>query len=378
MSRTIAYIGLGSNLGDRKNYIDKALQLLRETPDVTVERVSAIIETKPLSEVSQPMYLNCAAEIKTSLSAEKLFHRLVLIENTLGRKRDGKWASRTIDLDLLLFGDEVINSDMLTVPHSQMHLRSFVLEGLCELNPKLVHPVINETVDTLAGRLNGGDFALRPDIPQLISIAGNIGAGKTTLAKILADAFKCPAIFEAYDTNPFLAKVYAGNHDLALDSQLYFLFTRLEQLKPASLEKGKPVVTDYLFQKEQIYAKLLLNAEQLALYQKFYSIVSPAVADPVLVIHLQNPPQQCLERIHRRSRPYEQRIESSFLEAVGAGYEKLIADWTLSPVITLSDFDCLNQNAVDLLACRIEYYINPPHLPKDCRCRQADKPTKHL
>lgn len=357
MSRTIAYIGLGSNLGDRKNYIDKALQLLRETPDVAVERVSAIIETKPLGEVSQPMYLNCAAEIKTSLSAEKLFHRLVLIENTLGRKRDEKWASRTIDLDLLLFGDEVINSDTLTVPHSQMHLRSFVLTGLRELNPKLEHPVLNETVDTLAGRLNGGDFALRPDVPQLISIAGNIGAGKTTLAKILADAFKCSAIFEAYDTNPFLAKVYAGNHDLALDSQLYFLFTRLEQLNPSSLEKGKSVVTDYLFQKEQIYAKLLLNAEQLALYQKFYSIVSPAVADPVLVIHLQNPPVQCLERIHRRSRPYEQRIESGFLEAVGAGYENGLRDWKVCPVIRPADFDCFDKSAADLLVRQLKYYL---------------------
>jgi deoxyadenosine/deoxycytidine kinase len=197
-------------------------------------------------------------------------------------------------------------------------------------------------------------------MPQLISIAGNIGAGKTTLAKILADAFKCPAIFEAYDTNPFLAKVYAGNHDLALDSQLYFLFTRFEQLNPASLEKGKPVVTDYLFQKEQIYAKLLLNAEQLALYQKFYSIVSPAVVDPALVIHLQNPSQQCLERIHKRSRPYEQRIESSFLEAVGAGYEQGLRDWKVCPVIQLLNFDCLSQKAVDRLALQIRYYLNPP------------------
>jgi deoxyguanosine kinase len=357
MSRTIAYIGLGSNLGDRKDFIGKSLQLLRETPDVTVERVSTIVETKPLSDANQPMYLNCTAEIKTSLSAEKLHEQLIHIEDSLGRQRDKKWSSRTIDLDLLLFGDEVIKSNTLIVPHSQMHLRSFVLSGLCELNPKLKHPVLNETVDTLAGRLNGGDFALRPDVPQLISIAGNIGAGKTTLAKILADAFKCPAIFEAYDTNPFLAKVYAGNQDLALDSQLYFLFTRLEQLKPASLEKGKPVVTDYLFQKEQIYAKLLLNAEQLALYQKFYSIVSPEVADPVLVIHLQNPPQQCLERIHKRSRPYEQRIESSFLEAVGTGYEQGLRDWKVCPVIRLANFDCLDKKTVDSLVRQLQYYL---------------------
>ncbi|MGD0597172.1 MAG: 2-amino-4-hydroxy-6-hydroxymethyldihydropteridine diphosphokinase [Sedimentisphaerales bacterium] len=357
MSRTIAYIGLGSNLGDRKDFIGKSLQMLRETPNISVERVSTIVETKPLSDANQPMYLNCAAEIKTSLSAEKLFHRLVLIENTLGRKRDEKWASRNIDLDLLLFGDEIINSDTLAVPHSQMHLRSFVLEGLRQLNPKLEHPVLNETVDTLAGRLNGGDFALRADRRQLISIAGNIGAGKTTLAEILADAFKCPAIFEAYDTNPFLAKVYAGNQDLALDSQLYFLFTRFEQLNPALLEKGKTVVTDYLFQKEQIYAKLLLNAKQLALYQKFYSIVSPAVTDPVLVIHLQNPLQQCLERIHKRNRPYEQRIESGFLEAVGAGYEQGLRDWKICPVIRLSNFDCFDKSATDLLVRQLKYYL---------------------
>ncbi len=357
MSRTIAYIGLGSNLGDRKNHIDKAVQLLRETPDVSVERVSAVIETKPLSDAEQPKYLNCVAEIRTSLSAAKLHQQLIRVENSLGRQRGEKWASRTIDIDLLLFGNEVINSDTLTVPHSQMHLRSFVLAGLCELNPKLLHPILNETVDTLAARLNGGDFALRPDMPQLISIAGNIGAGKTTLTKILAGAFNGLAIFEAYDTNPFLSKVYAGNHDLALDSQLYFLFTRLEQLNPASIEKGKPVVTDYLFQKEQIYAKLLLNAEQLALYQKYYSIVSPAIINPVVVIHLQNPPRQCLERIHKRSRPYEQRIKSSFLEAVGVGYEHGLRDWKVCPVIRLLDFDCFDKNAVDSLVRQLKYYL---------------------
>lgn len=357
MSDIIAYIGLGSNLGDRKNHIDKAIQSLRETPNVSVERVSAVVETKPLGDAEQPKYLNCVAEIRTSLTAAKLHQQLIRIENALGRKRGEKWVSRTIDLDLLLFGNEVINSDTLTVPHSQMHLRSFVLAGLCELNPKLEHPVLNETVYTLAGRLNDSDFALRPDGPQLISIAGNIGAGKTTLTKMLAGAFNGRTIFEAYDTNPFLPKVYAGNHDLALDSQLYFLFTRFEQLNPVSFEKGKVVVSDYLFQKEQIYAKLTLNTEQLALYRKFYSIVSPAITNPVVVIYLQNSPKQCLERIHKRSRPYEQRIESSFLEAVGAGYEQGLRDWKVCPVIRLANFDCFDNNAVDSLVRQLKYYI---------------------
>jgi deoxyadenosine/deoxycytidine kinase len=261
-------------------------------------------------------------------------------------------------LDLLLFGEAIINTGSLTVPHQQMHLRSFVLAGLRQLNPKLLHPVLNETVEVLAGRLNGENFVLRPDYPQIISLAGNIGAGKTTLAKKIAAILSCEVILEAYDTNPYLARVYAGNHDLALDSQLYFLTSRLEQLSPASLEKGRPVVTDYLFQKEQIYAKLLLNVEQLTLYQKVYSLVSPGVTSPVVVIHLQDSPKLCLERIHRRNRPYEQRIETGFLEAINAGYEQLLGDWKTCPVFRLPDFDCFDEDAVKSLTHQLKYYIS--------------------
>jgi 2-amino-4-hydroxy-6-hydroxymethyldihydropteridine diphosphokinase len=369
MSQTTAYIGLGSNLGDRKSFIDKAIRMLGETANLAISRVSAIIETQPLGDAKQPRYLNCVAEIRTALSAEELHQQLARVEDALGRRRGEKWSPRTIDLDLLLFGDEVIDSGTLIVPHPQMHLRSFVLNGLCGLDSKLANPILNETVEVLAARLNGENFAPPVGRPRLISIAGNIGAGKTTLTKKLAASLSCKAIFEAYDTNPFLPQVYAGNKALALDSQLYFLTSRVEQLNPGLLDKDGLVVTDYIFQKEQIYANLLLSAEQLALYQKIYSQLSPVVATPVVVIYLPDSPKKCLERIRRRNRPYEQRIETDFLSAIDAGYKKLIADWMLSPVITLTDFDCLNQNAVDLLACRIEYYINPPHLPKDCRCR---------
>jgi 2-amino-4-hydroxy-6-hydroxymethyldihydropteridine diphosphokinase len=369
MSRTVAYIGLGSNLGNRRRLIKDALQMLREPPDTDVVAATEPTETAPLGNPAQPRYLNAVAELKTTLPAETLYRRLREIENALGRKRGEKWSSRTIDLDLLLFGDEVINSDTLTVPHPQMHFRCFVLKDLCRLNPKLPHPVLNETIEVLAARLNGCDYAPPTDKPLLISIAGNIGAGKTTLAKQLAAVLACRAVFEAYDTNPFLPKVYAGNKDLALDSQLYFLTSRVEQLNPATLDKNRPVVTDYIFQKEQIYANLLLSAEQLVLYQKIYSQLSPGVASPAVVIYLPDSPQQCLERIHRRNRPYEQRIETGFLEAIDAGYKKLIADWKLSPVITLTDFDCLGKKNIDRLAGQIEYYLHPT---------QADKPAKHL
>ncbi len=357
MSQTIAYIGLGSNLGDRKNFIDKALRMLGETANVAVSQVSAITETQPLGDAKQPRYLNCVAEIRTALSAEGLHQQLARVEDALGRRRDEKWAPRTIDLDLLLFGDKVIDSDALIVPHPQMHLRSFVLNGLCGLNSRLVHPVLNETVEVLASRLNGGDFAARRDDPRLICLAGNIGAGKTTLTEKLAAVFACRAIFEAYDTNPFLPLVYAGNKDLALDSQLYFLMTRIEQLNPDSLDKGRPAIVDYLFQKEQIYANLLLRSDQLDLYQKVYARLSPGVAAPAVVIYLTDSPQQCLERIRRRNRPYEQRIETGFLEAISAGYERLLGGWKICPVIRLPGFDCFNEAAVDSLAEQLRYYI---------------------
>ena len=167
----------------------------------------------------------------------------------------------------MLFGEEIINSHDLTVPHRQMHLRSFVLSGLCQLNGKLKHPVLKETVEVLAGRLGGGDFVLKTDSPQLVSIAGVIGVGKTTLAKRLAEEFDCEWIAEPYNENPYMPKVYAGDEELALDSQLYFLTHRARQLDADILASGKMVISDYVFDKELLYARRLLSSEQLGLYE---------------------------------------------------------------------------------------------------------------
>lgn len=207
---TIAYIGFGSNLGDRRSYIKRALKTLTETKHIQVSGVSNIIETAPLGGVNQPKYLNAVAEIKTTLSAQGLHKTLADIEKKLGRVKREKWAPRIIDLDLLLFGQDIVNSPHLTIPHPQMHLRSFVLKGLRQLNGDLLHPVIKEPVSELADRLGGCDFVLNPDVPQLISMAGVIGVGKTTLTKKLSKKLRCQLLLEPYDTNPFLPAVYAG------------------------------------------------------------------------------------------------------------------------------------------------------------------------
>ena len=356
---TTAYIGLGSNLGSREESIKSALTMLAEADNTTVTRVSKLIETAPLGDAGQPEYLNGVAEVKTSLSAEALHKMLIDIETSLGRVREKKWSPRIIDMDLLLFGGEIINSPDLTVPHPQMHLRSFVLKGLCELNGELLHPVLKESMNKLAQRLCGGDFMLNPTLPQLVSVAGIIGVGKTTLTKKLSNLLDCKFILEPYDANPFLPDVYAGKKELALDSQLFFLTGRIEQLNHNTLSAGHIAVSDYIFYKELIYADLTLTAEQLKLYKRIYQPLVSKIAEPVLVIYLQDSPRSCLERIHRRNRPYEQKIKPQFLEALSRGYDRLFADWKSSPLIglSISDFNYMDDANVERLANQVKSYV---------------------
>jgi 2-amino-4-hydroxy-6-hydroxymethyldihydropteridine diphosphokinase len=382
---TLAYIGLGSNLGNRAGYIKRALKTLTETKHIQVSGVSDIIETNPLGGMIQPKYLNAVAEIKTTLSAQGLHRALADIEKKLGRAKRERWAPRIIDLDLLLFGQEVVNLPHLTIPHPQMHLRSFVLKGLRQLNGDLLHPVIKEPVNELAKRLDGCDFVLNPDVPQLISMAGVIGVGKTTLtrklSKLLArrlpaacppsvwrvrvagpsGGLGCKIFLEPYNTNPFLAAVYAGKKELALDSQLYFLTNRTKQLNRDTLPAGRITITDYIFDKELIYAKLLLNQQQLVLYKRIYPSFAAKVAPPVLVIYMIDSPKKCLERIHKRNRPYEQKIKLQFLDALAKGHQRLFADWKTCPVIRLSgsDFDCTKPADIDRLVNQIKSYVAP-------------------
>ena len=356
---TTAYIGLGSNLGDREGSIRTALKMLAEAEGVDVARVSEIVETEPLGQADQPRYLNAVAELKTTLTAENLYKKLADIETALGRVCREKWAPRTIDLDLLLFGEQIISQAGLVIPHPQMHLRSFVLKGLCQLNPDLLHPITSVSVSELAARLNGSDFVLNPNMPQLVSIAGIIGVGKTTLAKRLSDSLGCKLLLEPYDTNPFMPEVYAGKKELALDSQLYFLTSRAAQLNHETLAPSKIVVTDYVFNKERIYARRLLDARQLGLYEELYPRLSGEIAAPVLVIYLQDSVRRCLQRIHKRNRPYEQQIEPPFLEALHRDYEQLFATWKTSPVIRLSmsQFDCTQDGDVEHLTNQIRCYV---------------------
>jgi 2-amino-4-hydroxy-6-hydroxymethyldihydropteridine diphosphokinase len=149
-----AYIALGSNLGDRLAYLRAALKALSEHPEVSVDfdsDVASLYETSPVGgPAEQNAFFNSVVRIATQLSPISLLDVLLSIEDALGRRRGAKWGQRCIDLDLLLSGDVVSQSDRLVLPHPRLHQRRFVLEPLGELAAQLVHPLLHISVADLA------------------------------------------------------------------------------------------------------------------------------------------------------------------------------------------------------------------------------------
>ncbi len=145
------YLAMGSNLGDRDAHLVAGLAALRATAGIEVVAVSPLYETDPVGPPPQGPYLNGAIELATSLAPDALLKRLLEIEVSQGRTRGpGRNAPRTLDLDLLLYGDRKLAGPDLEVPHPRLADRPFVLEPLCDLAPDLIHPTLGETIETLA------------------------------------------------------------------------------------------------------------------------------------------------------------------------------------------------------------------------------------
>jgi len=152
----IAWIGLGSNTGDRDALLRAALDQIAAMPSTELASVSSFYETEPVGPVEQPWFLNAAARIETELTPGQVLWNLQRIERGLGRVRREKWGPRTIDLDLLLADDLVIDEPGLELPHPELLNRAFVLVPLVEVDPKLTHPVTGETLLQHLARLGSG------------------------------------------------------------------------------------------------------------------------------------------------------------------------------------------------------------------------------
>lgn len=141
MNDSLAYLGLGSNLGDSLTILQQARQALDDSPGLRVVAGSALYRTTPVGGPSgQADYLNAALEIVTALAPLELLQRCQAIEADFGRQRNVRWGARTLDIDLLLYDDRIIDSDVLQLPHPRLAERGFVLQPLCDLAPETIHP----------------------------------------------------------------------------------------------------------------------------------------------------------------------------------------------------------------------------------------------
>jgi 2-amino-4-hydroxy-6-hydroxymethyldihydropteridine diphosphokinase len=146
----LVYLGLGSNVGDREEYIEQAVFLLEKNPNIETTKRSTNYETEAEGG-TQPPFINAAVEIKTNLLPHALLEVCQEIETTLGREREIEWGPRTIDIDILLYNNEIISNDKLQIPHPLMHERFFVLKPLREVAPHMIHPILEKSIDALYG-----------------------------------------------------------------------------------------------------------------------------------------------------------------------------------------------------------------------------------
>jgi 2-amino-4-hydroxy-6-hydroxymethyldihydropteridine diphosphokinase len=152
--QSLVYLSLGSNLGDREAQLQDALTRLSAAGRVAA--VSSFYETEPVEFTEQAWFLNCAVALETGQTPQQLMASILLIEEAMGRRRVQKKGPRTIDIDILLFGDTIVDSAEVTIPHPAMHERRFVLEPLAEIAPEARHPVLHRTIVALRDALPDG------------------------------------------------------------------------------------------------------------------------------------------------------------------------------------------------------------------------------
>ncbi len=146
------FLGLGSNVGERMEYLQKAVDGIAEFPETDIMKVSSVYKTEPVGVKEQQDFYNAAVWLVTRLGAHDFHARMKALEQTIGRQRTFRWGPREIDIDILLFGDSIVDEALLKIPHREMAERRFVLAPLSEIAPDIIHPISRETVESLAAK----------------------------------------------------------------------------------------------------------------------------------------------------------------------------------------------------------------------------------
>lgn len=352
------YLSLGSNLGDRVAHLQSAINQIGELVGHVI-KVSSIYRSASWGYQGKD-YLNCCIEVSTSLTPERLLEAIQKIEGSLGRVRnsDAGYQDRSIDIDVLLFDDEIIFYNDLKVPHPRMLERKFVLVPLTEIAPNIIHPIEKKTI--LICLQNCQDQADIENIDtkiqrpislvekyNYIAIEGNIGSGKTSLAHMLGDDFNAKLVLERFADNPFLPKFYGDQERYAFPLEMSFLADRYHQLSDdlAQFDLFKNfIVSDYYIFKSLIFAQITLPKEEYNLYRKMFDIMYKEISKPDIYVFLYQNTDRLIENIKKRGRDYEQNIQADYLDKIHKGYLTFIkSQEDLNPlIIDVSEMDFVN------------------------------------
>ncbi|CAM1373214.1 2-amino-4-hydroxy-6-hydroxymethyldihydropteridine diphosphokinase [Tenacibaculum xiamenense] len=334
----ITYLSLGTNQGDKLKNLQNAVNLIADKIG-SVLKVASIYETPSWGFDSDNFYNTCI-EVSTYLPPDILINDLLAIEKELGRERGSTngYSDRNIDIDILLFEDEIIFSQDLIVPHPRMLERKFALAPLAEIAGKMLHPIEKiKLSDCLKNCDDKSDITIISDklvrpIPitekyNYIAIEGNIGAGKTSLTNMMADEFNAKIVLERFADNPFLPKFYEDNERYAFPLEMSFLADRYQQLSDdlAQFDLFKNfIVSDYYIFKSLIFAQITLQNDEYKLYRKMFDLMYKEITKPDLYVYLYQNTDRLLQNIKKRGRDYEQNIEASYLQKIHDGYINFI------------------------------------------------------
>ena len=333
------YLSLGTNQGNKLENLQNAIDLIADKVG-SIPKISSVYKTASWGFESDDFF-NICLKVTTQHPAEELMQILLNIEKYLGRKRDASlgYADRNIDIDILLFDDEIIFSKTLIVPHSKMLERKFVLIPLVEIATTTIHPLEKKQLSIcLQNCIDSSEIIkidaqlIRP-IPiaekyNYIAIEGNIGAGKTSLAKMVSDEFNAKIILERFAENPFLPKFYQDKERFAFPLEMSFLADRYQQLSDdlAQLDLFKNfIVSDYYIFKSLIFAQITLQKDEYLLYRKMFNMMYNEITKPDLYVYLYQNTERLLQNIKKRGRSYEQNIEAGYLQKIHDGYKNFIS-----------------------------------------------------
>lgn len=354
-------LSIGSNQGNRLENIESCIALIHQEVG-TVIQVSKLYETPAWGFESDAFY-NCALLLHSASSAQKILNQVLKVEKQLGRIRSNQqgYQSRIIDVDLIVFDDEIIDSEKLQVPHLLMQNRKFVLMPMQDLKLNWKHPVFQKSVSELIAVTTDDSICtfvqeLKNPLEEIplekfnyIAFEGNIGAGKTTLVNKIADDFNAKTVLERFADNPFLPKFYKDQNRYAFPLEMSFLADRYQQLSDdlAQFDLFKDfVVADYHIFKSLIFAKITLAEDEYRLYRNLFDIIYKEMPKPDLYVYLYQNTERLLQNIKKRGRNYEQNIEAEYLDKINNGYLDYIKSQTDLNVliIDVSDRDFVKKH----------------------------------